>query len=150
MSTKIPPEKLAALVSSVTETMSGMSFENTGSHPVVDDAQLHTAALSIEGKKPIVVALSADPASCSAIGAAMFGCPADQIDASMMEDVLRELVNMTAGQIKRVLALDDALGLPKMTTPGDLMKAVDPAQVSNTPLSAGGVKLVVWIGPRNS
>jgi hypothetical protein len=149
MSTKIPPEKIAALVSSVTETMCGLSFENTGTHPVVDDSQVRTAALNIEGKKPIVVALSADLASCSAIGSAMFGCPADQIDAGMMEDVLRELVNMTAGQIKRVLALDDALGLPKMTTEQDLMKAVDPPQVSNTPLSAGGVKLVLWIGPRN-
>jgi hypothetical protein len=150
MSTKIPPDKLAALVSSVTETMCGLSFENTGTHPAVDDAQLRTAALNIEGKKPIMVALSADLASCSAIGSAMFGCPADQIDASMMEDVLRELVNMTAGQIKRVLALDDALGLPTMTTQHDLLKAVDPPQVSNTPLSAGGVKLVLWIGPRNS
>jgi hypothetical protein len=150
MSTKIPPDKLAALVSSVTETMCGLSFENTGTHPAVDDTQLRTAALNIEGKKPIVVALSADLASCSAIGSAMFGCPADQIDASMMEDVLRELVNMTAGQIKRVLALDEALGLPRIVTETDLMKAVDPPQVCNTPLSAGGVKLVLWIGPRTT
>jgi hypothetical protein len=68
----------------------------------------------------------------------------------MMEDVLRELVNMTAGQIKRVLALDDALGLPKMTTETDVLKAVDSPQSSNTPLSAGGVKLVLLVGPKNS
>ncbi|HXU81564.1 MAG TPA: chemotaxis protein CheX [Polyangia bacterium] len=150
MSTKIPPDKLAALVSSVTETMCGLSFSNTGTHPALDESQWRTAALNIEGKKPIVVALSADLASCSAIGSAMFGCPADQIDAAMMEDVLRELVNMTAGQIKRVLALDDALGLPKMTTETDVLKAVDSPQSSNTPLSAGGVKLVLLVGPKNS
>ena len=150
MSTKIPPEKIAALVSSVTETMCGLSFENTGTHPAVDDTQLRTAALNIEGKKPIVVALSADLASCSAIGSAMFGCPADTVDEGMKEDVLRELVNMTAGQVKRVLALDEALGLPRIMSETDLLKAVDPPQVSNTPLSAGGVKLVLWIGPRTT
>jgi len=144
-----PPDKLAALVSSVTETMCGLSFAPSGAPQPLGN-EWRTAALAIEGKKPIMVALSADQASCSAIGAAMFGCPADTIDAGMMEDVLRELVNMTAGQIKRVLALDDALGLPTMTTQHDLLKAVDPPQVSNTPLSAGGVKLVLWIGPRNS
>jgi hypothetical protein len=143
-----PPDKLAALVSSVTETMCGLSFSATGAPQPISGWR--TAALSIEGKKPIVVALSADPASCSAIGAAMFGCPADTIDAGMMEDVLRELVNMTAGQIKRVLALDEALGLPRIVTETDLMKAVDPPQVCNTPLSAGGVKLVLWIGPRTT
>jgi hypothetical protein len=148
MSTKIPPDKLAALVSSVTETMCGLSFENTSTHPVVEGAQVRTAALNIEGKKPLVVALSADLASCSAIGSAMFGCPADEIDAGMMEDVLRELVNMTAGQVKRMLALDEALGLPRIMTESDLLKAVDPPTVTNTPLSAGGVKLVLWIGPR--
>jgi hypothetical protein len=143
-----PPDKLAALVSSVTETMCGLSFSPTGAPQAISGWR--TAALSIEGKKPIVVALSADTASCSAIGAAMFGCPADTIDAGMMEDVLRELVNMTAGQIKRVLALDEALGLPRIVTETDLMKAVDPPQVCNTPLSAGGVKLVLWIGPRTT
>jgi hypothetical protein len=143
------PDKLAALVSSVTETMCGLSFSPTGA-PQPLGGQWRTAALSIEGKKPIVVALSADAASCSAIGAAMFGCPADTIDVGMMEDVLRELVNMTAGQIKRVLALDEALGLPRIITETDLMKAVDPPQICNTPLSAGGVKLVLWIGPRTA
>jgi hypothetical protein len=144
-----PPDKLAALVSSVTETMCGLSFAPAGSPQKLSE-EWRTAALAIEGPRPIVVALSADLASCSAIGAAMFGCPADTIDASMMEDVLRELVNMTAGQIKRVLALDEALGLPRIMTETDLLKAVDPPQVSNTPLSAGGVKLVLWIGPRTT
>ena len=143
------PDKLAALVSSVTETMCGLSFAPTASAEKLS-ADWRTAALAIEGPRPILVALSADVASCSAIGAAMFGCPADTIDAGMMEDVLRELVNMTAGQIKRVLALDEALGLPRILTETDLLKAVDPPQTSNTPLQAGGVKLILWIGPRTT
>jgi hypothetical protein len=144
-----PPDKLAALVSSVTETMCGLSFAPAGS-PQELTQQWRTAALAIGGPKPIVVALSADLASCASIGAAMFGCPADTIDSGMMEDVLRELVNMTAGQVKRMLALDEALGLPRIMTESDLLKAVDPPNVTNTPLSAGGVKLVLWIGPRTT
>jgi hypothetical protein len=143
------PDKLAALVSSVTETMCGLSFAAAGA-PEGFTPQWRTAALAIGGAKPILVALSADQASCSAIGAAMFGCPADTIDSGMAEDVLRELVNMTAGQIKRVLMLDEALGLPRIMTETDLMKAVDPPQICNTPLSAGGVKLVLSIGPRTT
>jgi hypothetical protein len=142
-----PADKLAALVSSVTETMCGLSFAPAGS-PQELTQQWRTAALAIGGPKPILVALSADLASCASIGAAMFGCPADTIDSGMMEDVLRELVNMTAGQVKRMLALDEALGLPRIMTESDLLKAVDPPTVTNTPLSAGGVKLVLWIGPR--
>lgn len=144
-----PPDKLAALVSSVTETMCGLSFAATGA-PQPLTSQWRTAALAIEGPRPIMVALSADLASCSAIGAAMFGCPADTIDPGMQEDVLRELVNMTAGQIKRVLSLDEALGLPRIMTETDLMKAVNPPHLCNTPLVAGGVKLVLWIGPRTT
>jgi len=106
--------------------------------------------LSIAGAKPLTVALSSDRAGCAALAAAMLMCDEEELELQMIDDFMRELVNMTAGQIKRVLALDDALGLPKMTTEQDLMKAVDPPQVSNTPLSAGGVKLVLWIGPRNS
>ena len=145
MSTKIPPDKLAALVSSVTETMCGLSFENTGTHPAVEVSQLRTAALNIEGKKPILVALSADLASCSAIGSAMFGCPADQIDASMMEDVLRELVNMTAGQIKAELSLDQALGLPRVRD-GDELFAQQPQWV-HCILDSDSINLVVSLVP---
>src|SRR5687768_1793570 len=112
MSTRIAPDKLAALVSSVTETMCGLSFETTGTYPPFNPLS-RTAALTIDGPKPIMVALPADPASCEAIGEAMFGCSADQLEPGMIEDVLRELVNMTAGQVKKALAMDDALGLPR-------------------------------------
>lgn len=147
MITRIAPEKLAALVSNVTQTMCGLSFESTGTFPAFHpDARM--AALTIEGPKPIMVALSADPASCSAIGEAMFGMPADQLDPGLIEDVLRELVNMTAGQVKQALAVDDALGLPSIVTEIDLLKILDQPRVSNGSMKAGGVKLVLWVGPR--
>jgi len=149
MSTRIAPEKLAALVSSVTQTMCGLSFESTGTYPAFNP-EARMAALTIEGPKPIMVALSADPASCAAISEAMFGCPAEQLEPGMIEDVLRELVNMTAGQVKQALSVDDALGLPSIMTEIDLLKVLDQPKVSNTSLKAGGVKLVLWVGPRTS
>jgi CheY-specific phosphatase CheX len=32
----------------------------------------------------------------------------------MIEDTLRELANITAGQVKRAMSLDQALGLPRI------------------------------------
>jgi hypothetical protein len=147
MTTKIAPEKLAALVSNVTQTMCGLSFSPTGTFPAFNP-HWRTAALTIEGPKPVMVALSADPESCSAIGEAMFGCPADELEPGVIEDVLRELVNMTAGQVKQALSMDDALGLPSMMTEIDVMQVLDRPTGSNTSLKAGGVKLVLWVGPR--
>ncbi len=38
----------------------------------------------------------------------------DDLDLAMIDDFMRELVNMTAGQIKGELHLDQALGLPRV------------------------------------
>jgi hypothetical protein len=144
---RIAPDKLAALVSDVTKTMCGMDFRATNTYPAFTPAA-RTAALTIDGPRPLLVALSADSDSCAAIGQAMFGLTADQLDPSLIDDVLRELVNMTAGAVKRALSMDDALGLPQMTTEIDLMSVLDGPLASNTPLRAEGVKLVLTIGPR--
>jgi len=42
----------------------------------------------------------------------MFSCPASDVDPSMINDALRELVNMTAGLLRTELALDQALAVP--------------------------------------
>ena len=58
-----------------------------------------------------------------------------------MPDVLRELLNMTAGQIKAELALDQALGLPRVVEPDGLLAAG--AAWHHTPLVAGDVVLML-------
>jgi len=48
------------------------------------------------------------------LAAAMFGCKSDGVDVGMINDALRELVNMTAGLLKREMALDQALTVPSI------------------------------------
>ena len=111
--TQLPaPERLVLSVSRVTETMLGQTFQLGEGEPELDPWR--TVVLSIPGASPITVALSSDRRGCSLLAAAMLGMDAVSLDAEMIEDTLRELTNMTAGQLKTELVLDQALGLPRI------------------------------------
>jgi Chemotaxis phosphatase CheX len=73
-----------------------------------------TAMLSIPGARPMTVAMSSDRAGCATLAAAMLKCDEDDLDLAMIDDFMRELVNMTAGQIKAEMSLDQALGVPRV------------------------------------
>ena len=135
---------MASLVSNVTETMLGLTF-------IPDGAKRHdalvwrTAILPIAGDQPLTIGLSSDQHGCSALSAAMFACPAEEVDQTMMNDALCELVNMTAGVVKSVMSLNQALGLPKIvpgTTPPSVPDG-DPKHV--IVLKADALGLVLWI-----
>jgi hypothetical protein len=113
------PSTLATLVSNVTQTMCGISFGVAASDQKAV-ACWRMAVLNIAGESPWQVALFSDQSGCTALGAALFQCPPDTLDNSMLEDSLCELLNMAAGQIKGLLSADSALGLPKITSPGQL------------------------------
>lgn len=72
-----------------------------------------SATLSIPGTRPVTVALSSDRQGCAALAAAMLMCDEEELELAQIDDFMRELVNMTAGQIKNELRLDQALGLPR-------------------------------------
>jgi hypothetical protein len=131
------PERLASSVSRVTSTMVGLRFAPGLASPRPE--WWRTAMLPIPGRRPITVALSSNRAGCAALTASMLSCDADDLDLAMIDDVLRELVNMTAGQIKAELALDQALGLPRVVEPDGLVAAV----WHHTPLVAGDVVLML-------
>ena len=106
-------ERLAASVSRVTATMLGLTFR-----PIVAPAPpelWRTVVLPIPGAHPVTVALSSDRRGCATLAASMLGMDEESLDVAMIEDFLRELLNMTAGQIKSELALDQALGLPRIS-----------------------------------
>lgn len=150
--TNLPdPQTLATLVSNVTETMCGISFEPAQEVRLVDPADWRLAILPINGKRKIQVLLSSDQASSLGLGAALLGFPADQLDSSMVDDSLCELLNMAAGQIKRALALDDALGLPRIVdgeAGRDLFKN---ARHHGTMLrSRGALDLIIWVTETNA
>jgi hypothetical protein len=137
------PDKLASLVSGVTETMCGLTFEPDQAG---DGTALawRTAVLPITGERPLTVGLSSDEHGLGELSAAMFAVPRDQVDSSMMNDSLCELVNMTAGLLKSVLALNQALGLPKVLI-GPEAPPVPPKSPHVLILKAKTLGLCLWV-----
>ncbi|HTP29273.1 MAG TPA: chemotaxis protein CheX [Anaeromyxobacteraceae bacterium] len=143
MNFRLEPEAMATLVSGVTQTMLGLTF-------IPDGAKAHreltwrTAVLPIAGQRPLTVGLSSDEHSCRRLSAAMFGCSPDDVDQNMMNDALRELVNMTAGLLKSTLGLNQALGLPRVISGADV-KEVPSAMPEVIVLKADSLGLVLWM-----
>ncbi len=138
-----PPERIATLVSGVTQTMLGLTFipdESKGPR----DLAWRTAVLPIPGEHPLTVGLSSDQRGCSHLSAAMFACPSEEVDQNMMNDALCELVNMTAGLLKSVMSLNQALGLPKILA-GPEAPSVPSASPHVIVLKADALGLVLWI-----
>jgi hypothetical protein len=140
MITLPPPDRLASLVSNVTNTMLGIVFLPDQQQAARPTLVWRTALLPIAGASPITVGLSSDQDSCVALAGAMFSVKAAEVDPSMINDALCELLNMTAGLVKSTLALDQALGLPRI---------VDETEVHGTAqsvvLRAKSLGLVLWI-----
>lgn len=135
-------DKLAKLVSRVTETMTGISFTVSPSREIDAALLAHAAVLTI-GDDVLTVGLASDAKGSSQLGAVLFSCLPTQVDASMRDDSLSELVNMTAGQIKGALLLDLALGLPKVVGAG--APRPDGPGWRKVRLRSAGVDLVVLL-----
>ena len=136
-------ERLAALVSNVTETMLGLSFVPAGDVPAHPLFNWRTAIMLVDGARPVSVGLSSDEPGCTKLAAAMFGCKPEGVDVGMMNDALRELVNMTAGLLKREVALDQALSVPVIIDDKDALADIarqHPALV----LVAREVGIALW------
>jgi hypothetical protein len=138
-----PPDKMASIVSGVTQTMLGLTFVPDAS-TAHRDLSWRTAVLPIAGARPITVGLSSDQTGCRRLSAAMFACPPDQVDHTMMNDALCELVNMTAGLLKRLMSLNQALGLPKILDAAHA-PAVPTASPEVIVLKADALGLALWI-----
>jgi hypothetical protein len=150
MSQMPPRDALVRAVSHVTSTMLGFTFALPPpelDRPVAE-LMWRTALLSIPGRQPISVALSSNESGCAALGAAMFSCAPAALDASMIDDSLCELVNMTAGQIRLLMALDQALGLPRVGAGGGQGAVHEPGW-SRLVLSSGPVALLLSLTNRS-
>jgi hypothetical protein len=134
---------MAELVSGVTHTMLGFTFEPDGAS-THDALAWRTAVLPIAGATPITVGLSSDEDGCSKLAGAMFGLAKSDVDASMMNDSLCELVNMTAGLLKTAMSLNQALGLPRILS-GAEAPEVPTASPHVVVLKAQQLGLVLWI-----
>lgn len=136
---------LASLVSNVTQTMLGIVFAPDVAAEPSGELQWKTALLPIPGARPITVGLSSDRSSCAALSSAMFSVEPDAVDAEMVDDSLRELLNMTAGLVKGALALDQPLGLPKVFGAADTPPMSPPPMGRSLVLRAEGLGIVLWV-----
>ena len=149
MSLNVPgPEKLASLVSGVTQTMFGMSFRLAASRDVApwrDDPPWTTVLLPIPGKQPVTIAIAADEAGGRVLGGQMFSCGPESLDPGMVDDSLRELANIVAGQVKSAMGLDQALGLPKLVRADGKGEGLSTQPWRTATLESGSTKIVVWV-----
>lgn len=145
MNSPIPsPDKIAALVSGVTEVMIGMSFTIAApraSPPWHDAPAWRTVLLPIPGARAITVAVSADERTGKQIGSKIFSCAVADVDESMLNDTLCELANIIAGQVKSAMGLNQALGLPKLAKEGVQL----PSGWQAATLSSGGMEQSFWV-----
>ncbi len=142
MTTTLPSaERLATLVSNVTSTMLGISFVADQGLPPAPVHIWRTALLPIAGARPMTIGLSSDQAGCVVLSGAIFSVASADVDSSMINDSLCELVNMTAGLLKGAISLDQALGLPRVVENATTAEADHHSVV----LRADGLGLVLWI-----
>jgi hypothetical protein len=128
MSRLLLPEELALLVSYVFEVMLTLRCELVGTRSLPEGATLkerlqalswRTAVLPIGGTRPLTVVLSSNEHGCLSLGAALFACDKGAVDQEMIDDTLRELVNMIGGQVRSAIAKDQSLGLARIDSAFD-------------------------------
>jgi hypothetical protein len=116
----LPPiENVARSLSRVTTAMCGRTFRPG----TVVPSPWRTVVLPIAGAFPLSIALSSDHRGCTVLAASMLCADEDDLELSTIDDSLRELLNMTAGQLKAELALDQALGLPRVVDSDRIFQA---------------------------
>ncbi len=145
MPTLPPPEKMAAVVSGVTQTMLGLTFQADPGGKPWSELVWRAAVLPIPGARPLTVGLSSDEPGCTALSAAMFQVPHREVSDEMLSDSLCELVNMTAGLLKTQLKLEQALGLPRVVPAGEPPVPPPPPDAAQVVLRADQLGLVLWV-----
>jgi hypothetical protein len=119
------------------------SFNPAGDE-AISSKPWRTAALPIKGGQPMTVAIGADEPACFALASGLLQMAPNELDPGMVEDSLRELLNMVAGHIKRAMAIDLALGLPEIVPFAEVERRMNGGG-QRVAVSAGRVSLTVWV-----
>jgi hypothetical protein len=109
------PTTLASIFSGVTRPMLGFPFEVDRAEPT-PDLYWRSGVMRIGGATPFSLAISSDEAGCGALASSIFG---ERATLELIDDALRELVNVTAGALKWRLRIDEqALVVPRVAADG--------------------------------
>jgi hypothetical protein len=144
-------DALASMVSSVTGTMCGTTFEPADPSTRGESLCGRMVLLPIEGARQVSILLAFDVSGGRTLAASMFGMASEEITQDLADDAVRELLNMVAGQVSRALGLDSALGLARATTLAELAQHGGFGIEEGVLLrSTGNVDLRLWIFERGS
>ena len=121
------PETLATVVDETTQAMYGVPAEYAGecanSLPVCANKS-PTVIVPLIGSPLYIITAHAEPVAGTALASTMFHCPEADASEEMVEDSLRELCNIVAGQVKSLIANEHEIGLPSRLTDSDTLKDV--------------------------
>jgi chemotaxis protein CheX len=117
----IPDEQLIrTVVRSVWSTQLGLAISDLPNPPDVrSTGATHTAVIHISGDFRGVVRLQASLAMVRRAAAVMFDTPEDRLDRDDERDVIGELANVVAGNLKALLAGSSNLSLPTIVEGSD-------------------------------
>lgn len=113
-------DEIAKVVSAVTEVMCGASFAPWDPLARGESLSGRMVLMPMLGPRPIRIALACDARGSRALASAMFHCAPTEVTPAQIDDAIRELLNVVAGQVQRTLRIDQALGLPRPTTLAEL------------------------------
>ena len=146
MSSLPDPEILAKLVSNVTKTMFGVSFVPTAGSERGESVCFRMVRMTINGPRKVHIVLSSDRDGSAALAAGLFGCAAPALTPQMVDDAIGELLNMVAGQVIRTIRLDQAIGLPRVTSLAEFAALGGPGLTDTVLLrSDANMHLRLWI-----
>jgi len=108
------PETLANVVEETTQAMYGLpiSFAGECQRGLPGANENATVIVPLIGAPLYIITARADEEGGPALASAMYSCDTSDTNPEMVEDSLRELCNIIAGQIKSLIAQDHEIGLP--------------------------------------
>jgi hypothetical protein len=133
------PETLANVVDETSQAMYGLAITFAGEceRGLPGANQNATVIVPLIGAPLYIITARADDNGGSALASAMYSCEAQDTNPEMVEDSLRELCNIIAGQIKSLIAQEHEIGLPSRLT--DDRTLHDVHQWSGARLLVGGI-----------
>jgi hypothetical protein len=122
------PETLATVVDETAQAMFGVPVMYAGDCdnglPTSSDPTEPTVIVPLIGNPLYIITAHADKTGGPSLASAMFSCELDDTNPEMVEDSLRELCNIIAGQVKSLMAPEHEIGLPSRLTDASTLRDV--------------------------
>jgi hypothetical protein len=142
------PETLANVVDETSQAMFGVPVMYAGDCdnglPTSTSPTEPTVIVPLIGNPLYIITAHADQHGGPSLASAMFSCELNDTSPEMVEDSLRELCNIVAGQVKSLMAPDHEIGLPSRLTDSTTLKDVQ--QWSGAKIRVGSGASSVDIG----